>query len=76
MVANRHFHMTHGMGRSGDVNAVQPKAAGSSLLVKLTAYLLADAIKIMGVSEYKAKNTCMLPLCTGLSLTLVFSLLS
>ncbi|WAR21169.1 SPCS-like protein [Mya arenaria] len=29
LVARRHFRLAHGIGRSGDITAVQPKAAGS-----------------------------------------------
>ncbi len=49
IVAQRHFFMGHGIGRSGDVAAVQPKAAGSSLLLKLTKFLTKDALKVLGV---------------------------
>jgi O-phospho-L-seryl-tRNASec:L-selenocysteinyl-tRNA synthase len=40
--------MSHGIGRSGDIAAEQPKAAGSSLMYKLTCYLARDALKVMG----------------------------
>ena len=40
--------MGHGIGRSGDIAAVQPKAAGSSLIAKLTKHLVKDALKICG----------------------------
>ncbi len=39
LVARRHYRMAHGIGRSGDIGAEQPKAAGSSLLAKLTGLL-------------------------------------
>ena len=42
------FRFGHGVGRSGDVTAVQPKAAGSSLLVQLTNRLLLDVLRTMG----------------------------
>ena len=47
------FHDTslslgHGIGRSGDVTAVQPKAAGSSLLNQLTNSLVLDIIQQSG----------------------------
>ena len=38
----------HGIGRSGDIAAIQPKAAGSSLLMKLTNSLVLDCIKKCG----------------------------
>lgn len=70
LVRRRHFGLTHGIGRSGDVMAEQPKAAGSSLIVQLTKYLALDAIRLAGI---KAAKTCaVLPAATGLTMTLVF----
>lgn len=37
--------MGHGIGRSGDVMANQPKAAGSSLLLQLCRLLTISALK-------------------------------
>ena len=48
LVARRHYGLAHGIGRSGDVAAEQPKAAGSSLLAALTAALAGDALRIAG----------------------------
>ncbi|XP_077400696.1 O-phosphoseryl-tRNA(Sec) selenium transferase isoform X2 [Vanacampus margaritifer] len=48
MVARRHYRLIHGIGRSGDIAAVQPKAAGSSLLNKLTNLLVLDILKMAG----------------------------
>ncbi|KAH0616268.1 hypothetical protein JD844_027263 [Phrynosoma platyrhinos] len=63
LVARRHY-------RSGDISAVQPKAAGSSLLNKLTNSLVLDIIKLAGV---KTANSCfVVPMATGMSLTLCF----
>lgn len=70
LVRRRHFGLTHGIGRSGDVMAEQPKAAGSSLIVQLTRYLALDAIHIAGIKA--AKSCCVLPAATGLTMTLVF----
>ena len=42
------FRLIHGIGRSGDISAVQPKAAGSSLLNKLTNSVVLDIIKLTG----------------------------
>lgn len=69
LVQERHFGLTHGIGRSGDVMAEQPKAAGSSLIVQLTRYLALDAIRISGIKA--AKACCVLPAATGLTMTLV-----
>lgn len=48
LVARRHYRLGHGIGRSGDLAEVQPKAAGSSLLNKLTNSLVLDVIRFMG----------------------------
>ncbi|KAH3705805.1 O-phosphoseryl-tRNA selenium transferase [Pelomyxa schiedti] len=48
LVSRRHIWMSHGIGRSGDINAEQPKAAGSSLLYKLTNCMTMDALHIAG----------------------------
>ena len=48
LVAERHFHLGHGMGRSGDIAEIQPKAAGSSLVAKLANSFALDVIKLAG----------------------------
>lgn len=50
LVARRHYHLGHGIGRSGDISEVQPKAAGSSLLSKLTNSFVMDVLRLAGVS--------------------------
>lgn len=50
LVARRHYRIGHGIGRSGDLGEVQPKAAGSSLMMKLVNSLLLDTIRYMGKS--------------------------
>ena len=61
--------MGHGIGRSGDVNALQPKAVGSSLMVKLTKSMTLNVLKkVIGLS---CINDCIvLPFATGMSITL------
>ncbi|XP_065182826.1 O-phosphoseryl-tRNA(Sec) selenium transferase-like [Sycon ciliatum] len=68
LVRKRHFGFGHGVGRSGDVTAVQPKAAGSSLLVQLTNQLLLDVMRTMGVRS--TASCVLLPVATGMSLVL------
>ena len=68
VVRRRHFGLAHGVGRSGDVAAVQPKAAGSSLLAKLANALALDALKEAGLVEFR--RAIVLPCATGLSLSL------
>ena len=68
LVQRRHHALGHGIGRSGDLTEVQPKAAGSSLINKLTNSMLLDIIKISGVTG--VKECFLVPMATGMSLTL------
>lgn len=43
------LRLIHGIGRSGDIAAIQPKAAGSSLLNKMTNSIVLDILKLSGV---------------------------
>ncbi|XP_043918106.1 O-phosphoseryl-tRNA(Sec) selenium transferase isoform X1 [Protopterus annectens] len=70
LVARRHYRLVHGIGRSGDIAAVQPKAAGSSLLNKLTNSVVLDIIKIAGV--HSVSSCFVVPMATGMCLTLCF----
>ena len=71
MVAQRHFGLAHGVGRSGDVAATQPKAAGSSTMVKLTQSMARDAIR--RICNVRAlEHVIVLPVATGMALTLCF----
>ncbi|OQR96216.1 o-phosphoseryl-tRNA(Sec) selenium transferase-like [Achlya hypogyna] len=66
LVLNRCFYLAHGVGRSGDICAVQPKAAGSSLLVQLTNCLALDMLHVAGVKN--ASSAIVLPVATGMAL--------
>ena len=68
LVYRRHFGLSHGIGRSGDIAEVQPKAAGSSLIYKLCTLLTIHALEIAGSNV--AKNCLILPMATGMSLTM------
>eukprot|EP00397_Hematodinium_sp_SG-2012_P033452 GEMP01035745.1.p1 GENE.GEMP01035745.1~~GEMP01035745.1.p1 ORF type:complete len:479 (+),score=103.76 GEMP01035745.1:22-1437(+) len=70
LVYDRHFGLAHGIGRSGDVMAQQPKAPGSSLIVQLTKYLALDAIQLSGLKA--AKSCVVLPVATGMAMAMVF----
>ena len=69
LVLRRHFRMSHGIGRSGDIAEVQPKAAGSSLAYKLCVSLVQHALHLSGLS---LPHCVVLPLATGMSLTMAF----
>ena len=70
LVRHRHLGMAHGIGRSGDVAAEQPKAAGSSLILALTTRLAADALREAGLVE--VADVVVLPAATGVALMLTF----
>ncbi|KAM8939528.1 O-phosphoseryl-tRNA(Sec) selenium transferase [Pelodytes ibericus] len=70
MVSRRHYRLTHGIGRSGDISAIQPKAIGSSLLNKITNSVMLDIMKKAGM---RLVTSCIVvPMATGMSLTLCF----
>lgn len=52
LVSRRNYGFSHGIGRSGDIAELQPKAIGSSILNKLTNELLLDFLKISGKFEF------------------------
>ena len=73
LVASRHFGLGHGIGRSGDIAEEQPKAAGSSLLYKLTNVLATDALKRAGATGIQ--ESLVLPVATGMSVALTLTAL-
>lgn len=75
LVSQRHFGLSHGMGRSGDITEPQPKAAGSSALVKLALQMTLDALRRGSGLDAKgsAAHGILLPLCTGMSMSLLLS---
>ncbi|XP_013099593.2 O-phosphoseryl-tRNA(Sec) selenium transferase [Stomoxys calcitrans] len=70
LVAQRHYRFGHGIGRSGDLLEAQPKAVGSTILAQLTNALLLDLIQSMGVQS--CKSCFLVPMATGMTLTLCF----
>jgi len=86
LVLSRHHGLGHGIGRSGDLMEAQPKAAGSSALLRLTLRLVLDAVR-RGAGLNHGKNGggggsqqrgpasfgTLLPVCTGMSMALVLS---
>lgn len=68
LVLHRHFRLSHGIGRSGELSAEQPKAAGSSLLMKLTNCLVRDSLRIAGLLDVGLVLT--VPLATGMTITM------
>jgi len=66
IVAKRHYRMSHGIGRSGDIAAQQPKAAGSSLMLQLLNHMILDTLHIAGLTE--VRRALVFPTATGLSI--------
>jgi O-phospho-L-seryl-tRNASec:L-selenocysteinyl-tRNA synthase len=63
----------HGIGRSGQVTAPQPKAPGASLMQQVANTVALDAIKSLGLPNVKAG--IVLPVATGMTIGLVLSAL-
>lgn len=69
IVRNKNFGLGHGIGRSGDVNALQPKAIGSSLVVQLSRTMTLNMMqKVLGLPN--VKDAIILPFATGMSITI------
>ncbi|MFX1370423.1 MAG: O-phosphoseryl-tRNA(Sec) selenium transferase [Promethearchaeota archaeon] len=58
----------HGVGRSGFLTAPQPKAPGGSIMYELSNYLARSILKKFGLPNIK--DAIVVPLCTGMSLSL------
>lgn len=56
----------HGIGRSGELTAAQPKAAGASLMQNLTNKVVLSLIKALGLPNVKAALT--VPFGTGMGI--------
>ncbi len=69
LVRRRNYSLSHGIGRSGDIVEIQPKAAGSSIIYSLTNSMALHALHIAGLTCMK--SCVVLPLATGMSLTMV-----
>jgi O-phospho-L-seryl-tRNASec:L-selenocysteinyl-tRNA synthase len=68
IVKQKYFSMSHGVGRSGDLTAEQPKAAGSSLQGKLCNLMALHALKLSGLEN--VTSCAVLPVATGMAITL------
>jgi len=66
-------NFNHGIGRSGQLTAPQPKAAGASLMQQVANSTALDAIRKLGLSN--AKSGLVIPLSTGMSIALVMGAL-
>ncbi len=62
------FGFNHGVGRSGNISASQPKAVGASILQSLLNVSILNLIKDLGLGNIR--SACVLPLSTGMALGL------
>ena len=61
----------HGVGRSGDISASQPKAGGMSIIALLAGRFLVDVIRRgSGLGKEVCGEGVILPVCTGMGLML------
>ncbi|ESL07044.1 hypothetical protein TRSC58_05273 [Trypanosoma rangeli SC58] len=74
LVARRHYGFAHGIGRSGDILSDQPKAAGSSLIHKLTNCMALDLLRLAGAPSIE--SAVVFPMATGMTLSLVLRALA
>jgi O-phospho-L-seryl-tRNASec:L-selenocysteinyl-tRNA synthase len=63
----------HGVGRSGFLTAPQPKAPGGSIMYELSNYLARNILRNTGLPNIK--DAIVVPLCTGMSLSLTLGAL-
>jgi len=70
LVMTRASGFSHGVGRSGDISAAQPKAAGASLISNLACFLVRHALRLAGFTN--AHHVKILPVATGMALSLLF----
>ncbi|KAL0208990.1 hypothetical protein P9112_011577 [Eukaryota sp. TZLM1-RC] len=70
LVSQRNYHLSHGIGRSGDITASQPKAAGSTVISHLTSALIKDLLRTLKIP---VKEAVMLPLATGMGLMMILN---
>ncbi|MFX1480259.1 MAG: O-phosphoseryl-tRNA(Sec) selenium transferase [Promethearchaeota archaeon] len=63
----------HGVGRSGFLTAPQPKAPGGSIMYEISNYLARDILRNFGLPN--VTEAIVVPLCTGMSLSLTLGAL-
>ena len=71
LISKLSYGFNHGIGRSGDIAAPQPKAPGTSILYQITNRLALQALKKFGIPNLI--SAIVVPLSTGMSIGLSFS---
>uniref|UniRef100_A0A158P6F1 O-phosphoseryl-tRNA(Sec) selenium transferase n=1 Tax=Angiostrongylus cantonensis TaxID=6313 RepID=A0A158P6F1_ANGCA len=64
-VRKLHCNLSHGIGRSGNILDIQPKAIGSSMLA-----CLANEFALHALQEIGMGTAVVVPMCTGMTLSL------
>ncbi|SPJ11263.1 O-phosphoseryl-tRNA(Sec) selenium transferase, putative [Plasmodium sp. DRC-Itaito] len=67
IVRSKYIGFGHGIGRSGNLEDVQPKSAGNSILAKLTTSFVKDLIRNFGIKS--CEDVYILPYATGMCLS-------
>lgn len=70
LVRERHFGLAHGIGRSGTLTELQPKAAGSALLQQCTTNLTKQMLQVAGLHFRGGWRCLLVPMATGMTLAL------
>ncbi|KAJ3335268.1 hypothetical protein HDU93_005974 [Gonapodya sp. JEL0774] len=70
LVRKRNTGFAHGIGRSGNLLEIQPKAFGSSLLQTVTNSLVVDALRIAGYSKRATSAALVYPMATGMTIAM------
>ncbi|KXS16986.1 hypothetical protein M427DRAFT_154112 [Gonapodya prolifera JEL478] len=71
LVKRRNMRFAHGIGRSGTLLDIQPKAFGSSLLQTLTNDLTLDALRLAGYSKRSTASATVFPMAAGMTIAMV-----
>ena len=73
LVTRRNYGFAHGVGRSGNLTEIQPKAAGSSILYDLANRFSKHALLLAGFHERTVGKKCTIfPLATGMAMHMIF----
>jgi O-phospho-L-seryl-tRNASec:L-selenocysteinyl-tRNA synthase len=68
LISKLSFGFNHGIGRSGEITAPQPKAPGASIMYQIANRLALQALKKFGIPNLK--KAIVVPLSTGMSIGL------
>ncbi|CRH03681.1 O-phosphoseryl-tRNA(Sec) selenium transferase, putative [Plasmodium relictum] len=67
IVRSKYMGFGHGIGRSGNLDDVQPKSVGNSILAKVTTSFVKDLIKNFGIRS--CEDVYILPYATGMCIS-------